>query len=63
MDAAPEWVSKQPYNPRQLAVFQAFEAHKVAVKLKNLANFISCKNTSQILIFYTNNWQNQTFYP
>ncbi|MEG4484604.1 hypothetical protein QUB04_06120 [Microcoleus sp. D2_18a_B4] len=32
MDSAPNWVSEQPYNPRQMAVFQAFEAHKAAKK-------------------------------
>lgn len=39
MDSAPNWVSEQPYNPRQMAVFQAFEAHKAAKKVKGTAKF------------------------
>ena len=32
MRLAPSWVSQTPYSPRQLAVFQAFEAHKAALR-------------------------------
>jgi putative transposase len=49
MDLAPAWVSEQPYNPRQMAVFQAFEAHKAAKKSKEMAKFRSRFDASQTI--------------
>lgn len=63
MDSAPEWVSGQPYNPRQMAVFQAFEAHKAANKSGGTAKFRSRFDTSQTVRFQTSNWKLSTFYP
>ncbi|WP_293142584.1 MULTISPECIES: transposase [unclassified Microcoleus] len=63
MDSAPEWVSQQPYNPRQLAVFQACEAHKAACKSQGTAKFRSCKAPTQTIRFQTANWKSNTFYP
>jgi len=63
MDGAPDWVSQQPYNPRQLAVFQAFEAHKAAKKSGGFAKFRSCRDTSQTIRFQASNWKSKTFYP
>src|SRR6478672_804662 len=63
MDSAPDWVSEQPYNPRQMAVFQAFEAHKAAKKKKGTAKFRSRFDTSQTIRFQTSNWKFGTFYP
>ncbi|MEG4633687.1 transposase [Microcoleus sp. AR_TQ3_B6] len=63
MDGAPEWVKQQPYNPRQLAVFQAFEAHKVAKKSGGSAKFRTFRDTSQTIRFQTDNWKSSTFYP
>jgi hypothetical protein len=63
MNTAPKWVSEQPYNPRQLAVFQAFEAHKAADKSQGVAKFRSCKDNSQTIRFQKDNWKSNTFYP
>ncbi len=63
MDLAPNWVSEQPYNPRQMAVFQAFEAHKAAKKSGGEAKFRSRFDTSQTVRFQTSNWKMGTFYP
>ncbi|MEG3934130.1 transposase [Microcoleus sp. B13-B4] len=63
MGLAPTWVSEQPYNPRQMAVFQAFEAHKAAQKTKGTAKFRSRFDTSQTIRFQTSNWKLGTFYP
>ncbi|TAE00453.1 MAG: transposase [Oscillatoriales cyanobacterium] len=63
MDSAPNWVSEQPYNPRQMAVFQAFEAHKAAKKAKGIAKFRSRFDTSGTIRFQTSNWKFGTFYP
>jgi putative transposase len=63
MDSTPEWVSEQPYNPRQMAVFQAFEAHKAALKSKGIAKFRSRFDTSQTIRFQISNWKSGTFYP
>jgi putative transposase len=63
MDAAPPWVSEQPYNPRQMAVFQAFEAHKAAKKSQGMAKFRSRFDTSQTIRFQKTNWKSKTFYP
>ena len=63
MDLAPAWVSEQPYNPRQMAVFQAFEAHKAAKKSKGIAKFRSRFDASQTIRFQTSNWKSGTFYP
>jgi putative transposase len=63
MDSAPNWVSEQPYNPRQMAVFQAFEAHKAAKKSGGIAKFRSRFDTSQTIRFQTSNWKSRTFYP
>ena len=63
MDSAPEWVSDQPYSPRELAIFQAVEAHKAAKKAKGEAGFRSVKDTSQTIRFQVKNWKLGTFYP
>ena len=63
MDSVPSWVSEQPYSPRQMAVFQAFEAHKSAKKSKGIAKFRSRFDTSQTIRFQTSNWKSNTFYP
>jgi putative transposase len=63
INSAPKWVSEQPYNPRQLAVFQAFEAHKAAGKSQGVAKFRSCKDNSQTMRFPKDNWKSNTFYP
>ena len=63
MDAAPDWVKQQPYNPRQLAVFQAFEAHKAAKKSGGSAKFRTFRDPSQTIRFQTDNWKSSTFYP
>lgn len=63
MDLAPAWVSEQPYNPRQMAVFQAFEAHKAAKKSKGMAKFRSRFDASHTIRFQTSNWKSGTFYP
>lgn len=63
MDSAPSWVSEQPYNPRQMAVFQAFEAHKAAKKTKGTAKFRSRFDASETIRFQTSNWKLGTFYP
>jgi putative transposase len=63
MDSVPSWVSEQPYNPRQMAVFQAFEAHKAALKSKGIAKFRSRFDTSQTIRFQVGNWKSETFYP
>ncbi|NJS10872.1 MAG: transposase [Microcoleus sp. CSU_2_2] len=63
MDSAPDWVKQQPYNPRQLAVFQAFEAHKAAKKSRGAAKFRTFRDRSQTIRFQTDNWKSNTFYP
>jgi len=63
MDSAPEWVSQQPYNPRQNAVFQAYEAHKAACKSRGAAKFRSRFDPSQTIRFQADNWKSNTFYP
>jgi len=63
MDSAPDWVSEPPYNPRQLAVFQAFEAHKAARKSGGFAKFRTYRDVSQTIRFQVSNWQAKTFYP
>ena len=63
MDSAPIWVWEQPYNPRQMSVFQAFEAQKAAKKSKGTAKFRSRFDTSQTIRFQISNWKSKTFYP
>jgi len=63
MDTAPKWVSSQPYNPRQLAIFQALEADKAAGKSQGVAKFRSGKDHSQTIRFPKSNWKSNTFYP
>lgn len=63
MDSAPQWVNEQPYNPRQMAVFQAFEAHKAAKKKGGSAKFRSRFDVSQTIRFMKSNWSKGTFYP
>jgi len=63
MDSAPDWVSEQPYNPRQLAVFQALEAHKAAKKSGGFAKFRTYRDVSQTIRFQVSNWKGKTFYP
>jgi len=63
MDSAPDWISEQPYSPRQLAVFQAFEAHKAAKKSGGFAKFRTYRDVSQTIRFQVSNWQAKTFYP
>lgn len=62
MDSAPQWVSDQPYNPRQMAVFQAFEAHKAAKKTNGSAKFRSRFDVNQTIRFMKANWTKGTFY-
>ncbi|MFP5275197.1 RNA-guided endonuclease InsQ/TnpB family protein [Coleofasciculus sp.] len=63
MSLAPVWVSQAPYSPRQLAVFQAFEAHKAAKKSGGDAKFRSVREPVKSIRFQKNNWKNGTFYP
>jgi putative transposase len=63
MDLAPQWVSDQPYNPRQMAVFQAFEAHKAAKKKGGDAKFRSRFDVNQTIRFMKSNWTKGAFYP
>ena len=63
MTAAPEWVSKTPYNPRQLSVFQAFAAHKSAVESGGEARVRSFRDAVKSIRFQKDNWKNNTFYP
>ena len=63
MDSAPQWISNQPYSPRQMAVFQAFEAHKAAKKSGGSAKFRSMRDASQTIRFMKSNWSKNTFYP
>ncbi|MFP4103936.1 hypothetical protein [Coleofasciculus sp.] len=63
MNMAPEWVSQTPYNPRQLAVFQAFEAHKAARKSEGDAKFRSVREPVKSIRFQKDNWKKGTFYP
>ncbi|MEQ9551166.1 MAG: transposase [Coleofasciculus sp. G3-WIS-01] len=63
MGLAPEWVSQAPYNPRQLAVFQAYEAHKAAKKSGGDAKFRSVREPVKSIRFQKDNWKKKTFYP
>jgi putative transposase len=63
MDIAPSWVSQTPYNPRQLAVFQAFDANKVARKSGGDAQFRSAREPVKSIRFQKDNWKKGTFYP
>ncbi|WP_190591024.1 RNA-guided endonuclease InsQ/TnpB family protein [Arthrospira platensis] len=63
MDTAPFWVSQTPYNPRQLAVFQADEAHKAAIKSGGDAKFRSVRDPVKSIRFPKDNWKKGTFYP
>lgn len=63
MGLAPEWVSQAPYNPRQLAVFQAYEAHKAAKKSGGNAKFRSVREPVKSIRFQKDNWKKKTFYP
>jgi len=63
MDIAPAWVCQTPYNPRQLAVFQAFEAHKAARKSGGDAKFRSVREPVKSIRFQKDNWKKGTFYP
>jgi putative transposase len=64
MDDVPlAWVKNTPYNPRQLAVFQAFEAHKAAKKSGGVAKFRSVREPAKSIRFQKDNWKNGTFYP
>jgi putative transposase len=63
MSAAPEWVNNTPYNPRQLAVFQAVEAHKAAKKAGGDAKFRSIREPVKSIRFQKDNWKDGTFYP
>jgi len=63
MDYAPIWVNKTPYNPRQLAIFQAVEAHKAAKKKGGFAKFRSIRDQVKSIRFQKDNWKFGTFYP
>ena len=63
MDDVPDWVNNTPCNPRQLAVFQAFEAHKAAIKSGGTAKFRSVREPAKSIRFQKNNWKNGAFYP
>jgi len=63
MNMAPSWVTKTPYNPRQLAVFQAYEAHKAARKSGGDAKFRSVRTPVKSIRFQKDNWKKGTFYP
>jgi putative transposase len=63
MSEVPEWVDNCPYNPRQAAVFQAFDAHKAAKKSGGFAKYRSRFDVSKTIKFQTSNWKNNTFYP
>ncbi|NEP48587.1 MAG: transposase [Moorea sp. SIO3C2] len=63
MSDVPEWVSNTPYNPRQLAVFQAFEAHKAAKKSGGLPKFRKYSDPVQSIRFQKDNFKKGTFYP
>lgn len=52
MDMAPSWVSQTPYNPRQLAVFQAYEAHKAARRSGGDAKFRSVREPVKSIRFH-----------
>jgi len=63
MNMAPSWVTKTPYSPRQLAVFQAYEAHKAARKTGGDAKFRSVRTPVKSIRFQKDNWKKGTFYP
>jgi putative transposase len=63
MSCAPAWVGKTPYNPRQLAVFQAVEAHQAAKKTGGHAKFRSVRDPVKSIRFQKDNWKQGTFYP
>ncbi|MEQ9233181.1 RNA-guided endonuclease InsQ/TnpB family protein [Coleofasciculus sp. E2-BRE-01] len=63
MSLAPEWVNQTPYNPRQLAVFQAYEAHKSARSSGGDAKFRSVREPVKSIRFQKDNWKKGTFYP
>jgi len=63
MGLAPSWVSQTPYNPRQLAVFQAYEAHSSAKKSGGVAKFRSVREPVKSIRFQKDNWKKGTFYP
>ena len=62
MDMAPSWVRETPYNPRQLAVFQAYEA-LAARKSGGDAKFRSVREPVKSIRFQKDNWKKGTFYP
>ncbi|NEO16472.1 MULTISPECIES: transposase [unclassified Moorena] len=59
----PEWVNQTPYNPRQLAVFQAFEAHKAAIKSGGHTKFRRYGDPVQSIRFQKSNFSKGVFYP
>lgn len=63
MNASPDWVNNTPYNPRQLAVFQAIEAHKAAKKAGGQAAWRSVREPVKSIRFQKDNWKSGTFYP
>ena len=64
MDTSPYGVAPiTPYNPRQLAVFQADEAHKAAIKSGGDAKFRSVRDPVKSIRFPKDNWKKGTFYP
>ena len=63
MSCAPAWVGKTPYNPRQLAGFQAVEAHQAAKKTGGHAKFRSVRDPVKSIRFQKDNWKQGTFYP
>lgn len=62
MESVPDWVSNAPYNPRQAAVFQAWEAFR-NTQDKSQPKFRSCRRTSKTIKFQKSNWSNNCFYP
>jgi putative transposase len=63
MNDVPEWVNNTPYNPRQMAVFQAFEAHKAASRAGGSAKFRSVREPAKSIRFQKDNWKQGKFYP
>lgn len=63
MDSAPDWVNNSPFSPRELAIFQAVEAHKAANKKGGFAKFRSIRDQIKSISFQKKNWVKGTFYP
>lgn len=57
-----EWVNNTPYNPRQAAVFQAWEAFRNTVD-KRQPKFRRFRRSSKTIKFQKSNWSNNCFYP